>query len=271
MIGALIGDIVGSRFEWRNTKSRDFYFFEKHCFFTDDSVMSLAVCDALLESNKDPETLEQCTIASMQRIGRQYPRCGYGELFFDWIMSENPKPYNSWGNGSAMRVSGCGFAGDSLEEVIQLSRIVSSVSHNHPEGIKGAEATAVALFLARQKTPLHEIKKYIEDTYYVLDFTIDSLRPTYRFDVSCQGSVPQALEAFFESSDFESAIRNAISLGGDSDTLGAICGGVAEAYYGVPRELREQACRFLDDTLLDVLHRFEERYGVFPAEAESSV
>lgn len=261
MIGAIIGDIVGSRFEWHNIKTKEFDLFADRCRFTDDSVMSLAVCDALLHSDGKPDTLGTNAIASMQALGCQFPNAGYGCKFLRWIYAENPRPYNSWGNGAAMRVSGCGYDADSIEGVKEFSRVVTEVTHNHPEGIKGAEATAVAVFLARTGASLPEIRDYILKNYYEIDFTLDSIRDEYSFDVSCQGSVPQALEAFFESTSFEDAIRNAISIGGDSDTIGAITGGIAGAYYGVPADIRSRALTYLDKSLIDILDAFEKRYG----------
>ena len=192
----------------------------------------------------------------MQAFGRQFPHAGYGGSFRRWLRDDDPQPYNSWGNGAAMRVSACGWAGQTLDEVKAMSRAVTEVTHNHPEGIKGAEATAVATFLARTGKPMEEIREVIVRDYYPLDFTIDEIRPSYKFDVSCQGSVPQALEAFFESTSFEDAIRNAVSIGGDSDTIGAICGAVAGAYYGVPEEIRLKAETFLDKPLLKTLRDF---------------
>lgn len=260
MIGAIIGDIVGSRFEWNNNKSKDFEFLTYKCFFTDDTVMTLAVCDALMKSNGDTKVLSEIAIKSMQYIGRQYPECGYGGSFHRWVFSNSPFPYNSYGNGAAMRVSACGYVGRSIEEVIALSRAVTEITHNHPEGIKGAEATAVAVFLARTGRSMLEIQDYIVKHYYKIGFTLDSIRDDYEFDVTCQGTVPQAMEAFFESTNFEDAIRNAISLGGDSDTLAAITGAVAEAYYGVPATLRKHALTFLDGYLMKILLEFENRY-----------
>ncbi|MCR5523771.1 MAG: ADP-ribosylglycohydrolase family protein [Clostridia bacterium] len=260
MIGAIIGDIVGSRFEWNNHKSKDFDLFTQKCFFTDDSVMSLAVCDALMKYSRDNDNLSEQVVSSMQNIGRHYPDCGYGGSFLHWMFSDTPKPYNSYGNGAAMRVSGCGYVARNLDEVIQLSRAVSEVTHNHPEGLKGAEAVAVAVFLARTGKSLTEIYDCITNNYYPLAFTLDGIRETYSFNETCQDTVPQALEAFFESTGFEDAIRNAISVGGDSDTLAAITGSVAEAYYGVPVSIREQALSFLDERLLTLLTDFENRY-----------
>lgn len=269
MIGAIVGDIVGSRFEWHNRKSKRFTFLKgehesRHpCRFTDDTVMTVAVADAILKwkgsGGESYDALSTEAVRSMQAFGRQFSHAGYGGAFKRWLRDENPQPYNSWGNGAAMRVSACGWAGRTLDEVKAMSRAVTEVTHNHPEGIKGAEATAVATFLARTGKSMEEIKAVIVRDYYPLGFTLDEIRPTYKFDVSCQGSVPQALEAFFESTSFEDAIRNAISIGGDSDTIGAICGAVAGAYYGVPDDIRAQAEAFLDDRLLKVLRDFESR------------
>ena len=267
MIGAIIGDIVGSRFEWNNYRSKDFDLLPHQCFFTDDSVMSLAVCDALMRCRPDFSDLSEQAVHSMQEIGRPYPDCGYGGSFHKWMYSDDPHPYNSYGNGAAMRVSGCGYVGKSLEEVRLLSKAVTEVTHNHPEGIKGAEATAVAVYLARAGKSLVEIQDYITKNYYPIDFTLNSIRDSYRFNETCQNTVPQALEAFFESTDFEDAIRNAISIGGDSDTLAAITGAIAEAYYGVPASIRKLALTFLDKRLLKILMDFESFY---PAKLEKA-
>ncbi len=260
MIGAIIGDIAGSRFEWHNIKTKEFKLLMRDCHFTDDTVMSLAVCEALMSCKSNHSDLSKQAITYMQEIGNKYPHAGYGESFYHWLHEKSPKPYNSWGNGSAMRVSGCGYAAKSLEEVIQFSRMVTEVTHSHPEGIKGAEATAVAVYLARTGKNILEIRDYINKYYYPINFTLDSIRNEYKFDVSCQGSVPQALEAFFESRNFEDAIRNAISIGGDSDTIAAITGAVAEAYYGVPTNIRKHALTFLDERLLNILVEFENLY-----------
>lgn len=265
MIGAIIGDIAGSRFEHHNIKTKDFELLMRDCHFTDDTVMSLAVCEALMSCKSNHSDLSEQTIACMQEIGNKYPHAGYGGSFRHWLRTKNPQPYNSWGNGSAMRVSGCGYAAESIEEAIQFSRMVTDVTHNHPEGIKGAEATAVAVYLARTGKNILEIRDYINKHYYPINFTLDSIRDDYTFDVSCQGSVPQALEAFFESRSFEDAIRNAISIGGDSDTIAAITGSIAEAYYGVPTSIRKHALTFLDERLLNILVEFENLY---PAKVE---
>lgn len=258
MIGAIAGDIIGSRFEWKNFKSKKFDLFTDMCRFTDDSVMSLAICDALLHADSNFSNLDRQAILSMQNIGRHYANCGFGGNFIHWIFSENPTPYHSYGNGSAMRVSGCGYVGSSIEEVVRLSTLVTEVTHNHPEGLKGAEATAVAVYLARKGNHIAEIREYIISHYYDIAFTLDAIRDTYVADVSCQGSVPQALQAFFESTDFEDAIRNAISLGGDSDTIAAITGSIAEAYYGVPNYIRQKAMTYLDHRLRNLLTAFAD-------------
>lgn len=262
MLGAIIGDIAGSRFEWHNIKSKQFELLSHidGCRPTDDSVMSLAVAQAILDCNDNYDGLCRHAISRMQEYGRKYPHAGYGGHFRNWIYDANPLPYKSWGNGSAMRVSACGFAARTLDEAKALSKAVTEVTHNHPEGIKGAEAVAVAIFLAKTGNNMLEIHDHILKNYYDMDFKLDDIREEYSFDVSCQGSVPQALEAFFESISFEDAIRNAISIGGDSDTIAAIAGSVAEAYYGIPTDIRKLALTFLDEKLLDTLMRFEQKY-----------
>ncbi len=260
MLGAIIGDIVGSRFEWNNHRSKEFDLFTPKCFPTDDSIMTLALGDAILNSQPDFSDLAENAVKSMQRIGRRYPNCGYGGRFQRWMFSDHPAPYQSFGNGSAMRVSGAGFAARSLDEAKLISQKITEVTHNHPEGLKGAEATTVAIYLARTGKKIPEIREAIEKDYYKICFTLDEIRPTYRFNETCQETVPQALEAFFESTSFEDAIRNAISIGGDSDTLGAICGGMAEAYYGIPSDLRQMALKFLDATQLQLLNAFEAQF-----------
>jgi ADP-ribosylglycohydrolase len=267
VLGAIIGDIVGSRFEFDNHRSKEFDFFTAESFVTDDSIMTLAVAKALKETELkaaklgltsfDEEylvLLRKNTIHYMQTIGRKYPDCGYGLRFNGWIFSDDPKPYDSFGNGAAMRISPVGFFARSEKDVITLSDVITAVSHNHPEGIKGARATALAVYMARKKTPMEQIKRRIERDYYLLDFTIDELRPTYRFNETSQETVPQALQCFFESTSFEDAIRIAVSLGGDTDTIAAIVGGIAEAYYGIPEEMKERALGYLDDELLEIYH-----------------
>lgn len=275
MLGAVIGDMVGSIYEWDNIKKKDFPFFSSECFPTDDSIMTIAVAKAILENDGKVEGLSEKTVEWMQKIGRQYPNCGYGGRFRGWMNSSDPKPYRSYGNGAAMRISACGWAGHSLEEVKRLSYAVTVVTHDHPEGVKGAEATACAIFLARTGRSRDEIRAFIEENYYKLDITLDEIRPYYQFDVTCQGTVPYAIRAFLESDSFEDAVRNAISIGGDSDTLAAITGSIAEAFYGIPDDLHKQAIKQFkfgcmvhypraaakkDPDLLSVVEQFEARF-----------
>lgn len=260
MLGAIIGDIVGSRFEWNNYKAKDFDFLTYKCFLTDDSIMSLAVAKAILKSKPDHSDLPAMTVRYMQQLGNLYPDAGYGGMFRKWLKDRNPQPYKSYGNGAAMRVSAAGFAAKDLVDAKILSKMVTGVTHNHPEGIKGAEATAVAIFLARSGKNMLEIRDVIDKEYYSMNFTLDGIRDSYKFNETCQETVPQALMAFFESTSFEDAIRNAISIGGDSDTLAAITGGVAEAYYGIPVEIRKHALTFLDERQMEILVEFENKY-----------
>ena len=268
MIGAIIGDIAGSRFEFDNFKDKDFELFSPECFLTDDSVMTVAVGKAILECGGDYAQLAERAVACMQEIGRPFPRCGYGRSFKRWIYSDDPQPYNSFGNGSAMRVSGAGLAARSLEEAKELSYKATAVSHNHPEGIKGAEAVAAAIYLARAGKSKEEIKAHIAENYYNMNFTPDEIREIREGGATCQKAVPQAFSAFFASTGFEDTVRTAVSLGGDSDTLAAIAGSIAEAFYGVPEGLREGAESYLKTEkymiLYEWLKRFEER---FPCQA----
>lgn len=263
MIGAILGDIVGSIYEFDNIKTKDFELFDKECFFTDDSVMTIAISEALMQYESIDENnideFKEKLVDIMHEIGVRYPDCGYGGHFLDWILHNKREPYNSFGNGSAMRVSSVGWYGKTLEETEFIAKATAAVSHNHPEGIKGAVATAGAVFLARTGRTIDEIKKYISK-YYTIDFTISEIRQIYDYDVTCQGTVPQAMQAFFESESFEDAIRNAISIGGDSDTLAAITGAVAEAYYSIFEDLKETALSYLDERLLDITKRFENKY-----------
>lgn len=263
MLGAIIGDIAGSRFEWHNHKSKEFELLTHvgGCKPTDDTIMSLAVAQALLESDAQG-CLSDRAVRNMQKLGRKYPGAGYGGFFRRWLYSGNPQNYNSFGNGAAMRVSACGYVAKSSEEAKSLSHDVTCITHNHPEGLKGAEAVAVAIYLARTGKSILEIQDYITHNYYDINFTLDNIRETYSFDETCQGTVPQAIEAFFESVSFEDAIRNAISIGGDSDTIAAITGSIAEAYYGIPADLRNLALTFLDETLLSILNAFEAQFGI---------
>ena len=270
MLGAIIGDIVGSRFEFNNHRSKEFGLFgddglrRRPCNFTDDSVMTVAVADALMTVGKpfDEKLLTGTLIYKMHEYGRLYPNAGYGGRFFDWLYEERVEPYNSFGNGSAMRVSPCAWCADTLEECLRLAEISAAVTHNHPEGIKGAKATAAAIFLAREGKDKESIRRYVEENFYPDAFkkTLDEIRPTYKFNETCQQTVPQALEAFYESTSFEDAIRCAVSVGGDTDTLACITGGVAEAFYGIPKEIEQSAYTFLDDRIMKKVAAFRNKF-----------
>lgn len=253
LYGAIIGDIVGSIYEFNNIRTKDFNFFSKEMFFTDDTVMTIAIYNALVKCKGNYKTLSEKVIDEMRLYGALYPKRGYGGNFAIWLTTPHPIPYNSFGNGSAMRVSAVPYFAKDLEEVKLLSRLVTEVTHNHPEGIKGAEATAVAIYMALNKKSKEEIKKYIEENYYNLDFTLDEIRPTYKFNETCQNTVPQAIKAFLESEDFVDCIRCGISIGGDSDTLCAIAGSIAEAYYGIDENIKEKALCYLDDNLKKII------------------
>ena len=259
MIGAIIGDIVGSRFEFDNHLSREFEFFHPSCEFTDDTVMTCAVAQALMDSRPDFSDLSKKTIEAMQRIGRQFPDCGYGARFIHWMFSENPQPYNSCGNGSAMRVSPVGFVARDVEEAKKLSAAVTCISHNHPEGMKGAEATAVAIVMARQGKSKEEIREAMGE-YYDLGMTVEEHKTKWQGHGKeiCQVSVPQALACFFEGKSFEDVIRNCIYIGGDSDTIAAIAGGIAEAYFGVPEKFQIKVERYLSPVLMQILLEFRQ-------------
>lgn len=268
MLGAIAGDIIGSVYEgkkqWLTSRTADFQpLFSPKARFTDDTVLTVAVADALLHGRDLTEALKEY-------YGR-YPGAGFGGDFKRWAGSEDTEPYGSWGNGSAMRVSPVAWAFDTLGEVMHQAKESARVTHNHPEGIKGAQATAAAVFLARSGAPKWELRDEVERRFhYDLSFTLDDIRPTYGFDSSCQGTVPQAIVAFLESSDFESAVRLAISLGGDCDTLACIAGGIAAAFYGVPGAIREQALARLDEPLKEVVMEFEDRYPAAGKQAEPS-
>jgi len=254
MMGAIIGDVIGSRFEGRYKKSTDFILFNKKSRFTDDSVLTVAIADALLNNDDYGSVL--------QKFGKKYPDAGYGGNFYKWIFLENPQAYNSWGNGSAMRVSAIAYAFNNLEAVLEEAKKSAEVTHNHPEGIKGAQAIASAVFLARTGKEKSEIKDYIQTKFdYNLERKLDDIRLIYRFDVSCQGSVPEAIIAFLESSDFESAIRLAISIGGDSDTIAAMTGSIAEAFYKeISKGIIEETNKRLPDEFLKIMDQFKEKY-----------
>ncbi|HDP24475.1 MAG TPA: ADP-ribosylglycohydrolase family protein [Deltaproteobacteria bacterium] len=254
MIGAIAGDIVGSVYESRPIKTKDFPLFHSESVFTDDTVLTVAVAEAILTGRPYEN--------SIREIGRRHPYAGYGGSFFHWLHSDAPHPYNSWGNGSAMRVSPVGFAFDREEEVLREAARSAEITHNHPEGIKGAQATALAILLARTFRDRDRIRDEISGRFgYDLTRTVDDIRPTYSFDVSCQGTVPEAIIAFLGSTSFEDALRNAVSLGGDSDTLACITGGIAEAFYGeVPAEIITQVKQRLSPDLREITARFREHY-----------
>ena len=260
MYGALIGDIAGSRFEWNNIRHKNFKLFTNDCFFTDDSVMTIAVAKALHESKDNGyEELEDNLIYWMHEIGMKYPYCGYGGRFYSWMMEYETKPYNSFGNGAGMRTAECGWIAVSLDECLSLAKRCAAVTHDHPEGIKGAQAISAAIYLARTGSSIDEIREYIEENFYPLGFTLDEIRPYYRFNETCQDSCPQAIEAFLESENFEDAVKNAISIGGDSDTLAAMTGSIAEAYYGIEPELIEKTDKYLDTYLRTFVHECVNR------------
>jgi ADP-ribosylglycohydrolase len=260
ILGALVGDIIGSTYEWYNTKRTDFELFEEGSRFTDDSVMTLAVAKWLVEDEShSADQLIKC----MQELGRRHPDAGYGGRFIEWLYEDNPQPYNSWGNGAGMRVSPVGLYAQTLEEALELAEITASVSHDHPEGIKGAQAIAASVFLCKQGKSKQEIKEYVEQTFgYNLHRTIAEIRPRYKFDVSCQGSIPEAIIAFLEGNSFEEVIRLAISLGGDSDTIGCMAGAIAACRYPIPDEIAERCNSLLTEDLQEIKDRFCKIVGL---------
>lgn len=253
LCGAIAGDIIGSIYEFRPFKTTEFPLFLDYTSYTDDTVMTVANADWLLTGDS--------LLGIMQDYGNRYP-AGYGGMFWSWLRSENPEPYNSWGNGSAMRVSPVGWAFDTLEETLEAAKQSAAITHNHPEGIKGAQATAACIYLARTGKSKEEIKEYVEATFgYNLSRTCDEIRPVYQFDGSCQGTVPESIIAFLESTDYESAIRLTVSLGGDADTMGAITGGIAEAFYGgVPEHIKAEVVKRLPDEFFHVMSEFYKRF-----------
>ena len=255
MFGAIIGDMVGSPFEFdRGEKTKDFGpLFSRHSVFTDDTVMTVAVADALIRAGKDAdvEKIKNEVIGSMKLWGRRYPGAGYGARFGQWLMSNEIDPYWSFGNGAAMRVSPVGWLYDSLIRTREVARATAEVTHDHPEGIKGAEAVAAAIYLARSGCNKLEIKTYVEDVFgYDFSRSLDDIRPFYHHVESCQETVPEAMTAFFEGIDFEDVIRNAVSIGGDSDTVACIAGSIAEAYFEIPKELKLECLDRLTGKLL---------------------
>ncbi|MCR5012996.1 MAG: ADP-ribosylglycohydrolase family protein [Lachnospiraceae bacterium] len=263
MYGAILGDMIGAPYEFdRGDKTKDFEMFNDKVKFTDDSVMTVAVAEALLNIPEDAEddTVKEAVIKSMQKWGDRYPWSGYGQRFFRWLWSKNPQPYGSWGNGSAMRVSSVGWLFDSLEETRRIARLTAEVTHNHTEGIKGAESVAAAIYMLRNGKSREEVKKYVTDEFgYDLSRTCDEIRPTYHHIESCQETVPEAFTAFFEGTDFEDCIRTAVSLGGDCDTLTCITGGMAEAFFGVPDEFKNECNKRISDDFTEVIEKFYGR------------
>lgn len=254
MLGSIAGDIIGSVYEWNNIRNKNFPLFNTKCFFTDDTVLTCATAEAIL-NNKDYSQI-------YRDYFRMYPNRGYGGRFRNWAKSDSEKPYNSFGNGSAMRVSPVGFAYDSMEEVLSEAKRSSEVTHNHKEGVKGAQATAACIFMARRGESKEAIKSYVENNFnYNLNNTVANLQKYNKFDETCQGSVPESIICFLESNDFEDAIRNAISIGGDSDTIACITGGIAEAYYGgVPNYIKKEVFSRLDPRLVNIVQEFRGKY-----------
>lgn len=262
MLGAIIGDMIGSVYEWHNIKKTDFPLFSPGCRPTDDSVMTIAVAQGLMQSyGKDDVTVRQKVIDAMRFYGRRYPNAGYGGKFYGWIHTDDPEPYHSWGNGSAMRVSSVGWLFDDLSQVLHTAALTAEVTHNHPEGIKGAKAVAAAVFMARKGMGKAQIKTFIEEMFdYDLDTPLDAIRPSYDFDVFCQGSVPQAIRAFLEADSYEQAVRLAVSLGGDSDTIACMAGAISEAAFGIPKEIKAEGMSHLDDFLTRQVKSFRDFY-----------
>ena len=276
MYGALLGDMIGAPYEFdRGKKTKDFPLFSKESRFTDDSVMTVAVTEALLGLDKDADddTVHRAVIRSMKAWGHKYPHAGYGGRFYDWLFSHwQPRPYGSYGNGSAMRVSTAGWLYDTIEETRRYARMTAEVTHNHPEGIKGAEATAAAIFMARTCHSKDEIKQYIITEFgYDLSRTCDQIRPGYRHIESCQKTVPEAITAFLEGEDFEDVIRTAVSLGGDCDTLTCIAGSIAEAFYGVPDSMKTECRKRLPKDMLEVLDAFEARMAALDTTTDTDI
>lgn len=260
-LGAIVGDIAGSVYEFDNNRTKDFELFAdwhgKRCFVTDDSIMTIAIGRAMADYVYTGSDVQELAKFRMRETGQPYPYCGYGGRFAQWMYSDNPQPYNSFGNGAAMRVSAVAYVANAPLDVVTMSRQVTEVTHNHPEGIKGAEATAMATWYALHGAGKKKIQQLVEENYYKLNFMIDQIRPTYKFNETCQDTVPQAIEAFLESDSFEDAIKTAISVGGDSDTLAAITGAIAGAYYGVPDDIAAKARCYLDSALTARLESFE--------------
>lgn len=265
MYGAILGDMIGSPYEFdQGGKSKEFPLFIESSHFTDDTVMTVAVADALMKTTGEPddEVVREALVDRMQFWGRKYPDAGYGARFKKWLQQEHPEPYGSYGNGSAMRVSAAGWLAESLQEARRLARLSAEVTHDHPEGIKGAESVASSIFLARTGHDKEEIRDYVVKEFgYDLSRTCDEIRPIYHHVETCQQTVPEAIIAFLESNSFEDALRNAVSLGGDSDTLACITGGIAEAFYGMPQELRDETLKRLPEDIREGYELFRWNIG----------
>lgn len=255
MLGAIIGDVVGSVYEFDNINTKEFEFWRDDCEFTDDTVMTIAVAESLLYT-RNPNELGVVLKDIMRDYGHEYPNVGYGGMFRQWLLSADPQPYNSYGNGSAMRVSPCGYIAESIEEALALARASAEISHNHPEGIKGAEAVVTAIYMAKSGEQQDRIKRYIEEHYYKLDFSLNDIKQSFHFSETCQDTVPQAIQCFLKANSFEDTIRNAVSIGGDSDTIACISGSIAEAYFGIPDEMIEKVKTYLSKCFIDVVDRF---------------
>ena len=261
LLGAIIGDVVGSRFELNNNKyGKDFDFFNKYCRFTDDTVMTLAVAKAFLNTNSINDNFEKNVIDSMVEVGTKYPKCGYGPSFYRWLVSDKHEPYKSFGNGSAMRISPVGVISKNINEIKTNTSIITNVSHNHPDSINGSEAVAVSIYMSLKGNTKDEIKNYIEENYFKVDDLKNNEMSIKDFHINCVETVKQALSCFLNSNDFEDAIRNAISLGGDSDTLASITGGIAAAYYGIPEDICNEVFNYLDDYLIKIHNDFYNKY-----------
>lgn len=258
MLGAIIGDIIGSPYEFGSDKTKNFPLFLPECRPTDDSILTIAVACACAEADLDSEEKFKTVLAEKMRLlGRQYPDAGFGDLFFRWLMDDDAQSYGGYTNGSAMRVSPVAWAASSLEQAQRLAKWSSEITHDHPDGIRGAQAVASAVYLARTGSSKEEIRRYIQTHYYELDISLERLRPGYRHDMTCEGSVPPAIVCFLEGEDYEDCVRNAISLGGDGDTQAAIAGAIAEAYFGIPDAIREEALEHLDEELTEYLYQCE--------------
>lgn len=277
IMGGIVGDISGSRFEFSPIKSKQFELlkmsdnqfqarqsfrdYRENCHFTDDTVMTIAVANALLDANGNYDNLSELVVKNLKEFGKKHRYVGYGAKFNAWLNSQKSEPYNSFGNGSAMRIGAVPYFAKDIEELKRLSRLVTVVTHNHEEGIKGAEAVASCIWLAWNNYSKQQIKEYVEKNYYTMDFDYNELLQTYVHDESCQNSVPQSIYAFLISTDYEDAIRTAISMGGDADTMACIAGAIAEAFYGMPKDLEEKGMKFLTEDLKEVIKKFDDKFN----------